>query len=251
MNNDNDEARRDWQKYAMFTVDRILELSGADVETRQRINDECDNKVREMIARVRADERAQVEVERRAVLPPDKQEQHVISMTQTEDVFHRAECLDELESFWWDLRYRNVDLTFETELLRTANRDMREALKACQQCITDFLDTVNFNALGLVMEQPVRRLKNDALRLVNRVLDDPMMEWSQSWHATAWIPVAENSPVVGQSVVLRLANGDVHVGDRTSKSDDWNFRHEPENRVVAWFPIPEFKPEHQEVPNGT
>ena len=61
-----------------------------------------------------------------------------------------------------------------------------------------------------------------------------------------WRLVTESSPAVGRVVVFIHADGSRQIGNRTADCVDWNFRNEPDARVVAWFPLPIFDEQFRE-----
>lgn len=79
-----------------------------------------------------------------------------------------------------DLEGRNKQQELSIIALAKPYKERDEALKAAQQCITDFLDVYGRGCSVLVLDQAAKSLKNDALKLVNRCLAKPELEAAQA-----------------------------------------------------------------------
>lgn len=72
-----------------------------------------------------------------------------------------------------ELEGRNKQQEFSIISLAAKWKERDEALKASQQCITDFLDVYGRGCSMLVLDEAVKSLRDDALRLVRRALLPP------------------------------------------------------------------------------
>lgn len=79
-----------------------------------------------------------------------------------------------------ELEGRNKQQELSIIALGKWHRDRDEALKAAQQCITDFLDVYGRGCSVLVLDEAAKSLKHDALKLVDRCLAKPKLEAAQS-----------------------------------------------------------------------
>lgn len=50
-------------------------------------------------------------------------------------------------------------------------------------------------------------------------------------------PEGNQAPDVGQQVLFLLANGQQTIGHRTTPIEHWNYRKEPDQKVIAWLPL--------------
>ncbi len=79
-----------------------------------------------------------------------------------------------------ELEGRNKQQELSIMALAKSYKERDEALKAAQQCITDFLDVYGRGCSVLVLDEAAKSLKNDALKLVNRCLAKPELEATQA-----------------------------------------------------------------------
>lgn len=68
------------------------------------------------------------------------------------------------------LESKNAQQILTIKALAQSYKMRDEALKASQQCITDFLDVYGRHCSMLILDEAVKSLRNDALRLVNKCL---------------------------------------------------------------------------------
>lgn len=79
----------------------------------------------------------------------------------------------ELEAENKSLKGKNKQQELSIFSLAAKWKERDEALKASQQCITDFLDVYGCGCSMLVLDDAVKSLRDDALRLVRRALIPP------------------------------------------------------------------------------
>lgn len=78
--------------------------------------------------------------------------------------------IDEYEVRIAELEGRNKQQELSIISLAAKWKERDEALKASQQCITDFLDVYGRGCSMIVLDEAAKSLSNDALRLVKRSL---------------------------------------------------------------------------------
>ncbi len=81
-----------------------------------------------------------------------------------------------------ELEGRNKQQELSIIALGKWHKDRDEALKAAQQCITDFLDVYGRGCSMLVLDEAAKSLRNDALPLINRCLSNPEAQSDQEWN---------------------------------------------------------------------